>query len=436
MIKRINNRGSILIISYIVIIVLTILGGSLIMRSIAENRIALRYSGSNKALWLAEAGIQQGLWELNKNNCAGFTQCGTPTYCTDCACSNANKCLAGTLGTSGDYDVILDSGNANMSSTGSFPGRSAANRLQRGVEVGIGVNVDLTDYAAFVDAAIFMLTDYPVIDSYDSSQGPYGGSNIKQNAEVASNGFIDLPAFPQNVWMQDNSILKGNLSLGPNGEVVLDDSAQITGTITSNQPLVGLPVVEVPAELQSLFSGGNYTVVGGTQTLPAGDYKFSTLVVTKNGTLNINGDVRIYLTNTADSLLVGEQGGNSKINLSSGSSLTIYSDGRTHVRTGGSINAANDKNPAKFNLYSAVETPGGVFGLELSQSSQVYGIIHAPVTRVIVDSASNIYGSVIAKSLLLQASSGLHYDEALWGPAGKPVFGILYRINRWQEFQI
>lgn len=431
-----NNRGSILLIAYIVIIVLTVLGGTLIMRSIAENRLALRYSGSNKALWLAEAGVQQGLWELNKNNCAGFTQCGTPTYCTDCTCLNSNKCLAGTLGTFGDYDVTLNSANTTMSSLGSFPGRSAANRLQRGVEVNIGVNIDLTDYAAFVDAAIFMLTGSPVIDSYDSSEGPYGGSNIKQNAEVASNGFIDLPAFPQNIWLQDNSMLKGNLSLGVGGTVVLDDAAQITGTITYNQPLVGLPAAEVPAELQSLFSGGSYMVVGGTSTLSAGDYKYSELVVTNGGTLNINGDVRIYLTNTTNALLVGALAGASKINLSSGSSLTIYSEGITHVRTGGSINAANDKNPAKFNLYTTIETPGDQFGLEISGSSQVYGIIHAPLTRVILDSGSNIYGSVIAKSLLIQDNSGLHYDEALWGPSGKPVFGVLYRINRWEELHI
>lgn len=56
-----NKRGIALILSFALIIVLTILGSAIISRSISETRIGQRYLESTQAFWLAEAAVNQAL---------------------------------------------------------------------------------------------------------------------------------------------------------------------------------------------------------------------------------------------------------------------------------------------------------------------------------------------------------------------------------------
>ncbi len=62
-----NNRGVALILSFILIVVLTVLSAISLSRSISESKIARRYSESTQAFWLAEAGINSALNELRSN---------------------------------------------------------------------------------------------------------------------------------------------------------------------------------------------------------------------------------------------------------------------------------------------------------------------------------------------------------------------------------
>lgn len=62
-----KRRGFILIASYLVIVVLIILGAAFISKSVTETRIARRQQRFIQALFLAEAGIDQGLDSLRAN---------------------------------------------------------------------------------------------------------------------------------------------------------------------------------------------------------------------------------------------------------------------------------------------------------------------------------------------------------------------------------
>jgi hypothetical protein len=62
-----NKRGIALIVTFMVIVVLTILGSATISRSVSERFIAQRYAESTKAFWLAEAGVNCALKELRNN---------------------------------------------------------------------------------------------------------------------------------------------------------------------------------------------------------------------------------------------------------------------------------------------------------------------------------------------------------------------------------
>jgi Tfp pilus assembly protein PilX len=62
-----NKRGIALVITFVVIMVLTILGSALVTRSISESRVSQKYLQISQAFWLAEAGVNQALNDLRSN---------------------------------------------------------------------------------------------------------------------------------------------------------------------------------------------------------------------------------------------------------------------------------------------------------------------------------------------------------------------------------
>lgn len=62
-----NKRGSVLVVSFMVILVLAALGGIMLSRSISERTLTQRYTESTQAFWLAEAGVSRALKELGSN---------------------------------------------------------------------------------------------------------------------------------------------------------------------------------------------------------------------------------------------------------------------------------------------------------------------------------------------------------------------------------
>ncbi|HLD87963.1 MAG TPA: hypothetical protein VI955_01415, partial [Candidatus Omnitrophota bacterium] len=62
-----DNRGSLLIISYLVIFVLLALGAAFIAMSVNESRIAERQRRTTLTLHIAEAGIERALYDLRQD---------------------------------------------------------------------------------------------------------------------------------------------------------------------------------------------------------------------------------------------------------------------------------------------------------------------------------------------------------------------------------
>lgn len=82
-----NKRGVALIITFMVIVVLTILGVATVSRSVSERFLAQRHIESAQAFWLAEAGISQALLQLKTNfnnlNSISATSFGQGQYSVD-----------------------------------------------------------------------------------------------------------------------------------------------------------------------------------------------------------------------------------------------------------------------------------------------------------------------------------------------------------------
>jgi hypothetical protein len=186
------------------------------------------------------------------------------------------------------------------------------------------------------------------IDSYQSSLGAYGGSNVGSAA-----------------------IVQAGTTISNNGGVV-------RGTLRPNTP-AGLAVVPVASGARNLPLGSttpgslNISTAAQSVTLAPGDYVAANLNVNAPGAIRISpaGEVRIWVTGSLN------LGGNLNVN-GIPRNLTIL------VTSGGSIN---------FN-------GGGSF----------FGVLYAPTSTVIVNSP--VFGNVIGKSVTLNTGAAVHFDQS------------------------
>jgi hypothetical protein len=194
-----------------------------------------------------------------------------------------------------------------------------------------------------------LLNAASLVDSYSSSAGAYGGSNMGSNATV-----------------------RAATSITNNGAVV---HAQLVSSAPS-----GLAVVPVPAGAKNLPLGSsspgslNINTAGSSLTLAPGNYVAANITVNAPGAIRISpaGQVRIWVTGT--------------------------------LNLGGSENA--DGSP--HNLAFLVTSSSFV---NVNSGGALYGAIYAPSSGINVNSA--VFGSVIGGSIsLLNSGAAVHYDSA------------------------
>jgi len=186
-----------------------------------------------------------------------------------------------------------------------------------------------------------------LVDSYQSSVGPYGGSNAGSAA-----------------------IVQAATTISNNGGVV-------RGTLRPNT-LAGLAVVPVPAGARNLPLGSsspgslNISTAAQSITLSPGNYVAANINVNAPGAIRIApaGEVRIWVTGTLN------LGGNLNVN-GTPKNLTFL------VTSSGSVNING----------------GGAF----------YGLLYAPTSLVIVNGP--VFGSVIGRSVTLNSGAAVHFDQ-------------------------
>jgi hypothetical protein len=203
-------------------------------------------------------------------------------------------------------------------------------------------------YAVVANTGSVTLNAATLVDSYQSSAGPYGGQNVGSSAIVQA----------ANVIVSNGGIVKG-------------------GQTQSSQS--GFPALPIPAGATNLPLGSgspgslNINSAGDSITLTPGDYIAENINVSSRGAINISpvGQVRIWVTGNLN------LGGNENLNgIPRNLAFVVTSSGSVNVNSGGSL----------------------------------YGMIYAPTSNVNVNSA--VFGSVIGGSVSLNSGAGIHIDQS------------------------
>jgi len=415
-----NNRGIVLPVTLAFVLAFTLLGFSTIYLSTLQNEAAERRIASEKAFWLAEAGIQKGLWEYKYNSCHGLVSQTSGTTCSKCDSCGEKIWASANSEMDGHYNLKMTSASSAVTATGSYPSRTPAlNRTQRTVQF---ASTSQFDYALFAKDQI-RLKNGATVDSYNSTLGSYGPGNQGSNGDIGSNGTIskgdDAAIFLQGFNLNP-IVIKGDVSTGPGGNIYgfgLDEKemAQIVKGEITHENNVDLPPVVVPSSLTGLAQQKDKDLdITDTHTIREGDYKYSSISVVNNGNLIIDGHVRIYLTETNSHAL--NVWNHSEVTIKKNSSLTLYTDGEVSVTQGSNINNLT-KDPKKLTIYSTVSNSkkNNTEGIDIWGNSDFYGAIYAPGAHVFIDNNSGIFGSFVAEDFLIPIGVELHYDESLAG---------------------
>ncbi len=379
-----GQQGMALVITLLVMALLLLLGSAFLSISSTEIQIAFNERNGIQAFYLAEAGAERAIAELNLNSAYAGTGTTEPS-----------------LGT-GTYAVTVTSVNPpppgsfdrkQVTAFGYVPSSTAAGRAMARVEVVVQRGSSF-NWAAFGQREV-KFDKEGLVDSYDSSKGPYDASKAGVDGDLGSNGKIEL---------QKETLVKGDAQAG---EFVKNDGATITGSVTESAPPVKLEEVDTsykepnanatgisPPEVYDASKRDLFVDKNQTVTLAPGTYYLNEIKLEKEAKLVITGPVTIFMTGK------------------------LQADKEVVINT--------SQIPTNLFIYSSGDK------IQMDKETKFYGAIYALKADIDIQKESSIYGSIIGYKVQFDKENQLHYDLALArqsSPNGKfrPVAGT------WKE---
>ncbi len=269
-----------------------------------------------------------------------------------------------------------------------------------------GLGTDLSNYTIHyvsgtlrvINAGIVGLSSVSIVpltgtvDSFDSSNGAYGGSNHGSAALILSNGTVsvgDLTVKGSVISTQGNvrlttkkAVVTGNVTAG----TTVTNPGTIGGTVTQNSPspAIDAPTVSScsPYSNSNGISGGKFvlkngdlTIVSGTVTLANGTYCFHNVLIGTDTTLRVTGPVTINVNGTWSSA------------------------------TAKILNTTD--NPTKLHINSSY---AGANGVAMKSSAHAYETLVAPYTDVAIVKGP-FFGRVLANTVKVTGKgTSIHQD--------------------------
>ena len=221
------------------------------------------------------------------------------------------------------------------------------------------------------------------------------------------------------VKLGNSAMIDGDVIVGPGGDldVAISNFGTITGDMSVSTEIHELDAITVPEWLEALPSEG--TIQNDTTVTTSA--KYSSIDLKNSKTLQIDGDVTLYITG---GLTLGNS---AEIEVQEDASLVLYLGGDLEGKNSSNINNLTE-DAKKLQIYGLEGCEDMIF----KNSSSLYGVIYAPNADVIMHNTADVYGAVISKSLDLRNSGTLHYDASL-RDVGIDDEAISFVVTDWRE---
>jgi hypothetical protein len=281
----------------------------------------------------------------------------------------------------------------------------------------------LFNYALFGGIGGVDLGSNAEVDSFDSTLGDYGGSNIGSEGDVGTNA-----SSYGCVFLNANAKIYGSVVSGigsdPETDIVIQSNATISGVKQSLSREKDMSSVPAP---EGLIFRGDYNLEGNNSATISESGEYSSFNLSSNAKVTITADVTLYITGDFS------MRNNTNIEIADGVTAKIYLGGSFEQRSNTSINNLSE-DPTKLMVFGTDSFTGE---MEWNSNTDFWGAVYVPNADVRFRSNTDFYGSIISKSFDLNSNARIHYDKALAGlNIDFDSEEIFYKVKSWQEKKI
>lgn len=395
-----KSKGSVIVLTAIALVVLLIVGMGLLELGAHSRIFAAQRANEISARCAADAGLAKALFEMNeKIKAKPWTDSGLPNALNEML-PNSDAIYSYTTTTS-----IVDGNNVYTVESIGKSGNATK-------QVTCTLDVEgLFEYAIFAQGNI-LLRQGTTVDWYnfDADDPPLqlGTNSTQAGAIIAKTGVT----------------INGDVLVGAGGNPSTVVSSLSEAAITGcSYPLIEaqtLPLITVPAYLQSLPSQGSITT---SKTITSSG-KYDSINLLGNGqsdTVTIDSVVELYVIGDV------RLGQGDVLQINPNASLTLYLGGNLLVDNDSTINNVA-KDPHKLKIYGLA----GCQSIDFKAKSTIYGAIYAPNAAIHSYNSAEIYGSLIGKSFVQDVFAGFHYDASLREVSANEI-GVRFVVKQWRE---
>jgi fibro-slime domain-containing protein len=303
-----------------------------------------------------------------------------------------------TLGVDGK-PVLLPPGNRVIAEASDTTGAWIAPHL-----VNLTCGPDIPGLPLLTDGRI-RGRNQSVFDSYDSSLGPYGGTNVGSMAPAATNS-----TDPGMLVLDNSSTLNGYGLIGPGGDpnVVTDIQGTMTGTVTNLPSTVPMPTITAPTGLPP-YPGSDLIVgIGGSMTLDS-DWELGLFKMRRGSTVTVDGDVTLLCN---DRFLVEKD---ATILVPDGSSLTVYCRTQARLYGTGTVVNPDTSAPSKVIMYMMGCDPWNDQLVLNGQNTRMCARVVAPCNMLDLDQSAEFFGTFVGMGVEINNNSQFHVDVRDYG---------------------
>ncbi|MFT5049683.1 MAG: Tfp pilus assembly protein PilX [Chlamydiales bacterium] len=409
-----SQRGSVLAISLIVVMVIASLGAGLIQMHSAIARRQLQAIDNKRALYIAEAGLSEAFMAIAHGKSGAIGSEERPAIF-------GNGLFWVEVAEQPDQSIAIVSNG--LCETGRF---SLAMTVERQIS-------PIASLGLFGAQAV-TIGQGAIIDGYDSQVGTYDAqvdpdlaqASTGQGARITSNAEIEISAtaagssklsgdglvgLASEEGADYSTWIYGDAIPGPDGGVLADPGVLITGdTVPALKP-VRLERLDVPIGL-----AGSTALVHTDATplvLSNVEAQYRKVYVGPGSELVLQGPVTIMATG-----ILLDPGAKLTID-TTGGPVMIYATAYVSFAEG-SILANSSQDPTQVALVVGASEDVDIDGdgtldpaIHLAAEGDFYGMLYAPRSDVSVPSTLRMFGCVTGDSLTFEDGSHFSYDIAM-----------------------
>lgn len=468
--KHSCNKGSVILGTLIIALVVTALCGSFLALVLNEQRTSARSLRYNAALNLAEAGVEQALYDLNNNLITSSNGWSTVTgssatyYRKSLFTGSSKRPLGG--GASGSIHMIIDNYNAGGSTMPEIVSEGMVTHPQAGAvrkQVRVKLQKSSTPGLAglITNREINTNGQNPVFDAYDSSQGAYDPINnrsdqltitVLNGSKLCLNkgslyGRVKFNGSYSNVDSVISSRIEMQVAINK-GEA----GAQIRSSTTSDGVNIDKSLISWDATMsipidKKLPSASGITLtssdISGSATTPLNlgtPGATSPTYYYYNGNFKVNGKETINIIGPVVMVVRGEVDltGQAVISINPNivdakgvsvpnpsAKLQLYVTGNINSKGNELANNTYDARRLKINLVGT-----GGQNHSIGGNAAMYAMFYGPDQNININGNGGWFGSVVANQFNMSGNGGFHYDVM----CGKDDSGGAgYALSQWLE---